>query len=78
MLLQKLQGHDPIVDGPIMFALADLSAHADVASFGDILKGIFDVGRKSDDDEVSKAVSCSCLSVARKSCLIGVLRYPRL
>jgi hypothetical protein len=57
MLLQKLQGHDALVDGAIMFELAQLSAGADVASFGDIVKGEFDVGRRSNDDEVRKTVS---------------------
>lgn len=57
LLLQKLQGHDAVIDGPIMYELAGLAAMASVISFEDILKTIFDLSRKTNEDEMAKAVS---------------------
>lgn len=58
MLLQKLQGHDAVIDGAIMYELADLARIAEVTTFGDIVKAIFDIGRRqSNDEEIERAVS---------------------
>lgn len=59
MLLQRLGGTDPIVDGAIMIELAELTRLVDAPTFIDIMQALSVVSKASVGDQMGQAV---CLS----------------
>jgi phosphatidylinositol 4-kinase len=58
MLLQRLVGSDPIVDGAIMYELSELAYVVEVNTFSDIIKSVYEVSKAlKPDDAMSKVVS---------------------
>lgn len=59
MLLQRLGGTDPIVDGAIMIELAELTRLVDAPTFIDIMQALSVVSKAFVGDQMGQAV---CLS----------------
>lgn len=57
MLLQRLSGSDPLVDGAVMYELCDMAAQVDRTAFLDIVKAIFDISKNlGPDDNMASVV----------------------
>ncbi|ORY78396.1 hypothetical protein BCR35DRAFT_304996 [Leucosporidium creatinivorum] len=56
MLLQRLAGTDPAVDGAVMFELTELAYVVDKSTFADIVKSIYDVSKSLGQDSFMTSV----------------------
>lgn len=62
MLLQKLGGTDPAIEGALMIELADLTRVVDHTSFVDIVKALSKISKTArSGDAISMAVSICAL-----------------
>lgn len=56
MLLQRLVGTDPAVDGAVMFELTELAYVVDKSTFADIVKSIYDISKSLGQDSTMTSV----------------------
>lgn len=58
MLLQRLTGADPSVDGAILYELTELARVVDQPTFEDIVKSVYDISKAlGQDDPMTSVVS---------------------
>lgn len=69
MLLQRLGGADPTVDGTIMYELTELAYVVDKATFADIVKSIYDISKSLGQDDPMTSVVSRLASRVKRSAL---------